>query len=239
MYRADWFVPKGVKFAFTERTGGVSQPPFDSLNLGTHVGDQLSLVLQNRQFLLQQLSLSSEPAWLEQVHGTEVVNLDTDSNRVADASFCRTTNHTCVVMTADCLPVLICDKAATQVAAVHAGWRGLCDGIVEKAIAQFDASPNELCVYLGPCIGTNAFEVGDEVRQRFIDKHQQTGSFFIPRADKYLADLQGIARYLTQLMGVNNIYNLPHCTFKLKDRYFSYRREPVTGPMASLIWLEK
>ncbi|QYK02288.1 peptidoglycan editing factor PgeF [Shewanella psychrotolerans] len=239
MSQADWFVPKGVKFAFTERTGGVSQPPFDSLNFGTHVGDQPSLVLKNRQRLLQQLSLSSEPAWLEQVHGTEVVNLDTDSNRTADASFCRTTNHTCVVMTADCLPVLICDKSATQVAAVHAGWRGLCDGIIEKAVSLFDVAPNELCVYLGPCIGANAFEVGAEVRQLFIDKHPQSESFFILRAGKYLADLQGIARYRTQLMGVNNIYNLPHCTYELKDRYFSYRREPVTGRMASLIWLEK
>lgn len=239
MSQADWFIPKGVKLAFTERTGGISQPPFDSLNLGTHVGDQLPLVLKNRQRLLQQFSLSSEPAWLEQVHGIEVVDLDTDSNRTADASFCRTTNHTCVVMTADCLPVLICDKSATQVAAVHAGWRGLCDGIIEKIVSLFDAAPNELCVYLGPCIGANAFEVGAEVRQLFIDKHPQSEPFFIPHADKYLADLQGMARYRTQLMGVNNIYNLPHCTFELKDRYFSYRREPVTGRMASLIWLEK
>lgn len=239
MHPADWFIPKGVKLAFTERTGGVSQPPFDSLNLGIHVGDHLPLVSQNRAIVSQRYSLISEPAWLEQVHGIEVVDLDHDSNRRADASFCRSVEHTCVVMTADCLPLLICDKSATQVAAVHAGWRGLCDGIIEASVATFDADTDELCAYLGPCIGPNAFEVGAEVRQLFINRDQQIAAFFTPKDDKYLADLQGIAAYRLQQMGVSHLFSLPHCTYALKDRYFSYRRASVTGRMAALIWLEK
>ncbi len=239
MYFADWFIPEGVKLAFSQRTGGVSQPPYNSLNLGTHVGDDILAVKQNRQLLSQQLGLSAEPAWLEQVHGTEIVNLDFDDNRVADGSICRTAEHVCAVMTADCLPVLICDKAATQVAAVHAGWRGLCNGIVEAAIKQFDAPVECLYIYLGPCIGANAFEVGAEVRHAFIEQHVQTDDYFVARGDKYLGDLQGIARYRLTQLGVQHIYQLPHCTYTLNEHYFSYRRESVTGRMASLIWLEK
>ncbi len=243
MYPADWFIPKGVKLAFSQRTGGVSQPPFDSLNLGAHVGDDILAVEQNRQRLSEQLGLTAQPAWLEQVHGTEIVDLDVALNvehsRVADGSLCRTANHVCTVMTADCLPVLICDQAATQVAAVHAGWRGLCNGIVEAAINQFDAPIESLHVYLGPCIGADAFEVGAEVRQAFVDLHPQTSRYFVPHNDKYLGDLQGIARYRLERLGVQHIYQQPYCTYTLSEHYFSYRRESVTGRMASLIWLEK
>ncbi|WP_110457495.1 peptidoglycan editing factor PgeF [Shewanella algidipiscicola] len=239
MLPSDWLIPKGVKLAFTQRQGGVSQPPFDSLNLGTHVGDSLTDVMQNRAIIRSALALPCEPAWLEQVHGAKVVDLDNDQQRVADGSFCQSTNHVCAVLTADCLPVLICDKQATQVAAVHAGWRGLCDGIIEAAIAQFDAPADQLLVYLGPCIGATAFEVGDDVRQQFIAKHLQTTLFFSPRGHKYMGDLQGIARYRIEQAGVARLFCLPDCTYTLKQRYFSYRRESVTGRMASLIWLEK
>lgn len=239
MLPSDWLIPKGVKLAFTQRQGGVSQPPFDSLNLGTHVGDSLTDVMQNRAIIRSALALPCEPAWLEQVHGVKVVDLDNDQQRVADGSFCQSTNHVCAVLTADCLPVLICDKQATQVAAVHAGWRGLCDGIIEAAIGQFDAPADQLLVYLGPCIGATAFEVGDDVRQQFIAKHLQTTLFFSPRGHKYMGDLQGIARYRIEQAGVSHIFCLSDCTYTLKQRYFSYRREPITGRMASLIWLEK
>ncbi|MCG9697756.1 peptidoglycan editing factor PgeF [Shewanella sp. Isolate11] len=239
MLPADWQIPDGVKLAFSERTSGVSQPPFDSLNLGEHVGDDPQAVLQNRRLLSLQLGLTSEPAWLTQVHGIDIVDLDSDDNRTADGSVCRSTDHVCVVMTADCLPVLICDKQATQVAAVHAGWRGLCSGIIEAAVASFNAPADELYVYLGPCIGADAFEVGSEVRQAFVSQHPQTSQYFIPQGDKYFGDLQGIACYRTQALGVQHIYQLPHCTYRLSERYFSYRRDSVTGRMASLIWLEK
>ncbi|GIU44619.1 laccase domain protein [Shewanella colwelliana] len=239
MLPKEWFVPAGVKLAFTQRSGGVSLAPYASLNLGEHVGDDSSHVQQNRAIVKQSLGLSAEPAWLEQVHGTLVVNLDSDDNRTADGSFCRSRNHTCVVMTADCLPVLICDKAGTQVAAIHAGWRGLCDGIIETALSHFAVPADEICVYLGPAIGADAFEVGAEVRERFVQCHQQTSAFFMPRGDKYLGDLQAIARFRIEQAGVKRIFCLPHCTYSLKEQYFSYRRESVTGRMASLIWLEK
>ncbi|WP_428637264.1 peptidoglycan editing factor PgeF [Shewanella sp.] len=235
----DWFIPPGVKLAFSQRSGGVSLPPFDSLNLGDHVGDDPECVRLNRLRIGHSLGLSSAPAWLEQVHGTEVIDLDVDANRVADGSLCRSGEHVCVVMTADCLPVLICDRGATQVAAVHAGWRGLCQGIVESAIAQFDAPADELLVYLGPCIGPDAFEVGGEVRAQFMAQHIDTAAFFKANKDKYLADLQGIARYRAERLGVAAVYQLPHCTYSLSVDYFSYRRDGKTGRMASFIWLEK
>ncbi|MCG9720516.1 peptidoglycan editing factor PgeF [Shewanella sp. Isolate7] len=238
MLPQDWFIPPGVKLAFSQRQGGVSLSPFDSLNLGDHVGDDPELVRQNRLLAAKALGMSAEPAWLQQVHGIELVNLDQDVNRTADGSFCRSGEHVCVVMTADCLPVLICDRAATQVAAVHAGWRGLCNGIVEAAIAEFDAPAEELLLYLGPCIGPDAFEVGGEVRAQFIAQHAETADFFKPSADRFLADLQGIARYRAERLGVGGVYQLPHCTYSLSADYFSYRREAKTGRMASFIWLE-
>ncbi|MCE9680584.1 peptidoglycan editing factor PgeF [Shewanella sp. AS1] len=248
MLPADWFIPQNVALAFSERMGGVSQPPFDSLNLGDHVGDAPQAVAQNRHLLCEQLGLIAEPVWLNQVHGTEVIDLDGLTPEVlspaadkldADASICSSPQHVCVVMTADCLPVLICDRAGTQVAAVHAGWRGLCNGIIEAAIARFKAPAAELCLYLGPCIGAEAFEVGAEVRQAFIEQDPQTQDFFTPRGDKYLGDLQGIARYRAAKQGVIQIFSLDACTYQLSERFFSYRRESVTGRMASLIWLKK
>ncbi|QYJ92968.1 peptidoglycan editing factor PgeF [Shewanella spartinae] len=239
MLPQDWFIPPGVKLAFSRRQGGVSQAPFDSLNLGDHVGDDPEHVRQNRLLAAQALGMSGKPAWLQQVHGIELVNLDLDTNRVADGSFSRSGEHTCVVMTADCLPVLICDRSATQVAAVHAGWRGLCNGIVEAAIAEFDAPAKELLIYLGPCIGPKAFEVGAEVRAQFIAQHAETDAFFTSRDDKFLADLQGIARYRAERLGIASVFQLPHCTYSMSADYFSYRREAKTGRMASFIWLEK
>ncbi|MCE9788299.1 peptidoglycan editing factor PgeF [Shewanella chilikensis] len=235
MYDCHWPLPVNVRIAMTQRHGGVSLPPFDSLNLGLHVGDISASVQANRALLAKRLALPSEPAWLEQVHGTEVVDLARDSQRVADGSYSDSKAHVAVVMTADCLPVLLCDSAGTQVAALHAGWRGLCDGVIEAGIACFRPG-SELIACLGPAIGKTAFEVGTEVRAAFCDKDPKADNCFVAKGDKFLGDLQGLARLRLQQAGVRQVYALDACTYSNKD-YFSYRRDGRTGRMASLIWL--
>ncbi|WP_226684125.1 peptidoglycan editing factor PgeF [Shewanella indica] len=235
MYGCHWALPANVRIAMTQRHGGVSLPPFDSLNLGLHVGDISASVQANRALLVKRLVLPSEPAWLEQVHGTEVVDLARDSQRIADGSYSDSKAHVAVVMTADCLPVLLCDSAGTQVAALHAGWRGLCNGVIEAGIARFRPG-SELIACLGPAIGKTAFEVGGEVRAAFCNKDPKADNCFVAKGDKFLGDLQGLARLRLQQAGVRQIYALDACTYSNKD-YFSYRRDGRTGRMASLIWL--
>ncbi|QSX33042.1 peptidoglycan editing factor PgeF [Shewanella avicenniae] len=240
MIPADWFIPAGVHIAFTDRTGGVSKAPYASLNLGDHVDDDPVAVTHNRALLIEQLSLPAAPQWLTQVHGVDVVEVDIDANRRADGAFSCQAEQVLAVMTADCLPVLVCDAAGGQIAALHAGWRGLCHGILEAGIAKF-AKGSELYAYLGPAIGPSAFEVGAEVRAAFMANTPQAETCFIPSTnaavpDKYLADLVKLAQLRLQAAGVAHIYALGDCTYTLADRYFSYRRSPITGRMASLIW---
>ncbi|WP_299492527.1 peptidoglycan editing factor PgeF [uncultured Shewanella sp.] len=233
-----WFIPSNVNIAFSTRSGGVSLPPFDSLNLGDHVGDSPESVAENRRLIALQCDLPVEPAWLEQVHGVDVVNADNTQVLRADGSVTQDLKQVCVVMTADCLPILLCDKKGTQVSAVHAGWRGLCDGIIDSALAHFKAS-QEVIAYLGPCIGPNVFEVGEEVKVKFVEQDAACEAYFSPIKHKYLADLQGLAFYLLQRAGVSLIYQDKRCTYNNKDRFFSYRRDGITGRMASFIWLNE
>ncbi|WP_283629827.1 peptidoglycan editing factor PgeF [Shewanella baltica] len=243
MFDHDWPVPANVGIAMTNRHGGVSVYPYDSLNLGLHVGDAEQQVMANRELLCKQLALTADPVWLEQVHGTHVLNLDTLSlaqaagTPIADASFSRTASQVCVVMTADCLPVLLCNQAGTEVAAAHAGWRGLCDGVIEATAAQFSSPMDELIAYLGPAIGPQKFEVGVEVKHAFCGLHPQGAACFIPSGDKYLADIIGLAKLRLSLLGIKHMYSADICTVSDTD-YFSYRRDKVTGRMASLIWLK-
>jgi len=243
MFNHDWPVPANVGIAMTNRHGGVSVHPYDSLNLGLHVGDVEERVMVNRDLLCKQLALTAEPVWLEQVHGTHVLNLDalslahTADTPIADASYSRTAGRVCAVMTADCLPVLLCNQAGTEVAAAHAGWRGLCDGVIEATAAQFSSPMDELIAYLGPAIGPQKFEVGVEVKQAFCALHPQSAACFIPSGNKYLADIIGLAKLRLSLLGINPIYSADICTVSDTD-YFSYRRDKVTGRMASLIWLK-
>ena len=236
MFKHDWPVPNNVNIAFTDRHGGVSLLPFDSLNLGLHVGDDEKKVLANRALLKQQLQLTCEPFWLEQVHGTHVIDLKSVNTNIADGSYSDEAGKVCVVMTADCLPVLICNKAGTQVAALHAGWRGLCDGVIEAGVSKFDSPAKELIAYLGPAIGPDTFEVGAEVRQAFIDKEPKASQFFKPAGDKYLADIFGLAKQRLAAFGVAEVYSANECTVSNLN-YFSYRRDRQTGRQASLIWL--
>ncbi|MEO9383386.1 peptidoglycan editing factor PgeF [Chromobacterium phragmitis] len=236
---ADWPAPARVRTLATTRNGGASQPPYASLNLGAHVGDDPEAVAVNRARLRDELP--AEPAWLNQVHGIVVVDAATvgDAAPDADASFAREPGVVCAVMTADCLPVLLCDEQGRAVAAAHAGWRGLCEGVIEAAVAAMSEPPARLMAWLGPAIGPDAFEVGAEVRQAFLAKDPAAAAAFVDIGDgKYLADIYALARLRLEKLGVARVYGGDFCTVIDRGRFFSYRRDGVTGRMASLIWLE-
>lgn len=245
--RPQWPVPANVGSVITLRSGGCSTEPFSQSNLALHVQDDAQSVIANRQSLVQSLSLPAEPLWLDQVHSTDLVYAPSaiDSPQ-ADGSYSDQFGAVCAVLTADCLPVLLCDRAGTQVAAAHAGWRGLCGGILRKTVATFKHSPDLLLAYLGPAIGPQVFEVGGEVLQAFLDQaqnptHRQAiaAAFRLRESvgDKYLADLYALARAELQASGVTEIYGGDYCSYSDSERFYSYRREPKTGRNGSLIWL--
>ncbi|MDT8311001.1 MAG: peptidoglycan editing factor PgeF [Methylophaga sp.] len=239
LIQPDWPAPFNVKALFSTRLGGVSPSPYDSLNLGDHVGDRLENVTVNRQILTNTAELPDKPLWLRQTHSTTVV----DSQRwqagiEADAIFSTQPNHICVVMTADCLPVLLCDKQGRQVAAIHAGWRGLCGGIIEQTVARLNAAPEDLLAWLGPAIGPAQFEVGAEVRDAFMAESAAAVNAFLPaKPGHYLADIYTLARLRLQRCDIRNVYGGGYCTVSQPELFFSYRRDGVTGRMTSLIWL--
>ncbi|MBT9590709.1 MAG: peptidoglycan editing factor PgeF [Thiobacillus sp.] len=233
-----WPAPAGVFSLMTTREGGVSSPPWDSFNLGDHVGDDTAHVAENRARLRRQLP--AEPAWLKQIHGATVVEAGSALIE-ADAAFTRQAGNVCAVLTADCLPVLFCDRAGSVVAAAHAGWRGLANGVLEATVAAMQVPSGEVLAWMGAAIGPQAFEVGDDVRQAFISQHPEAAAAFVPQpsgvAGKWLADIYQLARIRLNRVGVQEIYGGGRCTFNEADRFYSYRRDGVTGRMASLIWL--
>ncbi|GAB1438459.1 purine nucleoside phosphorylase YfiH [Providencia sp.] len=235
----DWPQPKNIASCSTTRAGGVSLPPFNSLNLGDHVGDNPNAVSENRQYLEKLAQLPQQPVWLEQVHGTHVLHLDGNEviNKQADAVYTNQIGQVCAIMTADCLPVLFCNKAGTEVAAAHAGWRGLCHGVLENTINQFISTPNEIMAWLGPAIGAEKFEVGEDVKDAFVNQSPDLASAFLSYKNKYLADIYLLARKKLQAVGISSIYGGDFCTVADENRFFSYRREGKTGRMASLIWI--
>jgi len=234
----DWPAPKQVRSLQTTRLGGGSVAPYDSLNLGSHVGDVPLAVARNRMLL--NTILPSEPVWLEQVHGTTVANADmADCQVQADACIARQRGVVCVVMTADCLPVLLCDQEGSVVGAAHAGWKGLAAGIVEATVQAMDVPPKNLMAWLGPAIGQKSFEVGDEVRDAFLQSNPQATAAFIPGdAGRWFADIYGLARLRLAAIGIEEIYGGGLCTFQNSERFFSYRRDGVTGRMGTFIWIE-
>lgn len=235
----DWPAPAKVKALSTTRHGGVSVAPFNSFNLAEHVGDEPQAVATNRSLLSEHVPM--EPLWLTQVHGKTVVNAAcTCPHAEADAAIARMDYRICAVMTADCLPVLLCDKSGTAVGAAHAGWRGLCDGALEATVKAMQVPGKEILAWLGPAIGPNAFEVGNEVRDAFLAHNPQATSAFLPGKSegKWLADLYQLARQRLASCGITQIYGGDRCTFTEQDTFFSYRRDGKTGRMASLIWLE-
>lgn len=234
--KPDWPAPANVHAFSTTRKGGVSKPPYDSLNLAEHVGDVPASVIQNRKHLRTNLGLPSEPVWLRQVHGIDVIDAAQVASLDADGSLTNRSGVVCAVMTADCLPVLICNRSGTKVAAVHAGWRGLEAGILEQAILQL--GQDEWMAWLGPAIGPDAFEVGDEVRMKFLahDSAAEQG-FKAGRPGHWWMDIYLLARQRLNSVGVAEIYGGEFCTYHDADRFYSYRRDGDTGRMVSLIWL--
>lgn len=233
----DWPAPARVRALQTLRGGGVSLAPWDTFNLGQHVGDDPAHVAANRARLREHLP--AEPCWLTQVHGIAAVDAEKcPKNEKADAAHTRRSNTVCVVMTADCLPVLFCDRAGTVVAAAHAGWRGLVGGVLESTMAAMGVPPDQLMTWLGPAIGPARFEVGDEVRAAFLADDAGAAAAFVAHAPgKWLADIYVLARRRLQRAGVEGIYGGGRCTVSDSGRFFSYRRDGVTGRMATLIWL--
>lgn len=240
----DWPAPSRVRAASTYRAGGVSGGVYASLNLGAHVGDHPAAVLENRRRLRMALQLPAEPLWLNQVHGTAVAQPGWHVRPpVADVgvfnAYAGGASGVCAVLTADCLPVLFCDNAGTRVAAAHAGWRGLAGGVLESAITALGVAPGELLAWLGPAIGPDAFEVGDEVVKAFAARDPATASAFKANTKgRWQADLYQLARLELQRLGVRAIHGGGRCTVTEQDRFFSYRRDGQTGRMATLVWLE-
>jgi len=255
----DWPAPATVRALSTLRTGGLSKPPYASLNLGSHVGDDATAVAGNRRALRDAARLPAEPAWLEQVHGTHVMDLDSqipaDSTGAAspapagpvgpaDAAVTRQPGRVCAILTADCLPVLLASDAGDRVGAAHAGWRGLAAGVIEATVGALGAPPRQLLAWLGPAIGPAHFEVGAEVREEFLQRAAAgdtaaDDAAFVPNArGRYTADLYALARHRLRRLGVDRIYGGGECTYADDARYYSHRRDGRSGRQATLIWLE-
>lgn len=236
-----WPQPLTVRSCVTTRQGGVSLPPFDSLNLGSHVGDDPQSVSANRLRLIDLAALPAAPHWLEQVHGTHVVRVTPKTpylpTLVADSAYTNQPGVVCAAMTADCLPVLFSSRAGDEVAAAHAGWRGLCAGVLEKTVAEFSAKPSDIIAWLGPAIGPQQFEVGGEVRDAFMSVDSAAEAAFQPKGSKFLADIYHLARLRLNSCGVARIYGGEYCTVTDSTKFYSYRRDVNTGRLASLIWL--
>ncbi|WP_045860604.1 peptidoglycan editing factor PgeF [Teredinibacter purpureus] len=249
----DWPLPQGVQSLVTTRKGGVSGAQYTSNNMAFHVEDDKEAVRHNRARLRQQLP--AEPYWLNQTHSTTVLPVDGLSQQHAllhdcDGTFSRRSGNVCVVMTADCLPLLLCSVDGKEIAAVHAGWRGLANGIISNAVKLFLTAPKDVLVYLGPAISNDHFEVGEDVRQVFMTAHQKKKGLsaveaaFQSRGNTegvvtYSANLYALARIELKMLGVERIYGGGMCTFTDQDQFFSYRRDGSTGRMASMIWRDK
>ena len=238
----EWPLPPGVRSACSERTGGVSAPPFDTLNLGDHVGDDALAVAENRARF--QASLQARPVFLKQVHGRGVVRLEAGTTDGAEADACWTTERglACTMMVADCLPVLFADSAGQVVGAAHCGWRGLAGGVLEALCEAMRAGgAGELRAWLGPCIGPQAFEVGPEVRAAFCDADAGAAALFHPTdGAKFLADLPGLARRRLAALQAGAVHgndgSRAWCTVSNPSRFFSHRRDRVSGRFAAAIW---
>jgi len=245
----DWTVSRCVHAAFALREGGVSAPPFDTLNLGAHTGDAPEAVAENRRRVRQALGLSAEPMWLEQVHGAQVVDLDVDLNAdrerldrerlQADGAVTRQPGRICAIQVADCMPVLFASRDGSAVGAAHAGWRGLAAGILEATISTLGIAASQLLAWMGPAIGPEHFEVGEEVRAAFLAQDAAADSAFTANArGRWQCDLYALARRRLETLGVAWVYGGGWSTYGDPARFFSYRRAGRCGRMGAFIWLE-
>lgn len=236
----DWPAPATVRAACSTREGGLSAAPYDTLNLGDHVGDDEALVAGNRRRFAA--ALGARPVYMKQVHGARCVQLrgDTPDGVEADACFTLERGMACTIMVADCLPVLLADRRGDVVGAAHAGWRGLASGVIEAAASKLPRLEGAIA-WLGPCIGPRQFEVGPEVRDAFVGAHSDAGRFFRPHTPgKYLADLPGLARQRLAALGIGSVHGNDGsdawCTVTQRSRFFSHRRDRVSGRFAAAIW---
>lgn len=240
--KPSWPAPLNVQALFTTRSGGMSSGPYASFNLGDHVGDKLHIVKQNRVKLRS--ALPGEPRWLNQLHGSTPVWVDNNMITLkGDAALSRTCNVVCAVLTADCLPVFLCDEAGTVAGIVHAGWRGLLSGVIERAVKEMRKGDSRIMAYLGPAIGPNFFEVGEDVRHAFIKQDKESVPAFAPHNEdnskKWFANIFLLARQRLAAIDVTEVYSNDECTYSNPEKFFSYRRDGNTGRMAGLIWLTK
>lgn len=236
----DWPAPRGVRAFVTTRAGGVSEGEHASMNLGTGCGDDPARVARNR--LIVREHLPSVPRWLAQVHGTDVADLGRlaeDEVGSADAAVVGVPGRVAAVLTADCMPLLLCDAAGTRVAVAHAGWRGMAAGVIENAVAALGSDPSRVIAWMGPAIGPAAFEVGPEVREAFVRADPGAGDAFAAHTPgKFMADLYALARRRLRRLGVHEIHGGGFCTWREADRFFSYRRAQKSGRMGTFIWME-
>lgn len=235
----DWQMPSHVKAFCTTRINGVSGGNYASNNLALHVDDDKESVITNRQQLVKHYNLPSEPVWLNQIHSTRV-STPTTKLVEADAAYSNQPDQICVVLTADCLPLLVCDNEGREIAAIHAGWRGLLNGIIEKTLQKFSVGRDSISVWLGPAIGPSVFEVGADVRDVFIEQDERAQSAFKKReTGKWLANIYALAKIRLDKEHITSVFGGKYCTFTDDELFYSYRRDKNCGRMASLIWLDK
>jgi YfiH family protein len=239
-FPVDWPSAPGVRAWQTTRVGGLGAGPYQSLNLAGHVDDDPDVVAANRERLRSGLALPSEPVWLEQVHGVRILKPDRgEASGAADGAVSFRPGTVLAVMTADCLPVLLTTRAGDVVAAVHAGWRGLAHGVIAAGVEALERQPTDVMAWLGPAIGPDAFEVGDEVREAFVRRSQDSAQAFVGNErGRWQADLYALARLELERHGVTRIFGGGSCTHRDSERFFSHRREAPCGRMATLIWRE-
>jgi YfiH family protein len=242
-FEVDWPAPHEVRALSTLRgdtQSGASKAPYGCFNLGDHVGDDPAAVDENRRRLKVAAGLPSEPCWLSQVHGIKVVDLDSPAAAgPADAAIARESAKVCAILTADCLPILFASGSGDTLAAAHAGWRGLAAGVIEATVHAMGTPPGSVLAWLGPAIGPKHFEVGAEVREAFLEADPESGEAFESNPyGRFMADLGMLARRRLQRLGVSRIYGGGECTYTQADRYYSHRRDGVTGRQATLIWRE-
>lgn len=240
--KANWTAPENVYALTTTRIGGISKAPYHENNLAAHVGDIENDVSHNRRMLIETLNLPAEPNWLEQTHSTRCVLVDDDQNRDADAAITRQPNTVLAILTADCLPIVISNTQGTEIAAIHAGWRGLAHGIIDTTVEKMRSPRKELIAWIGPSICQQCYETGAEVRTTFLNHYPFIQNAFLDQGDRLYAHLPRVAEQVLNHLQINTVFQSNQCSYEEKDietgeyHYYSYRRENPTGRIATLIW---
>ena len=233
---ANWDAPKNISAITTLRSVGKSLAPYDQNNLALHVGDNEKHVLENRLALIKNLNLPGDPIWLNQTHSTKCIRVEEDDDREADATVTQSKESPLVIMTADCLPIVLCNKSGTEIAAIHAGWRGLANGIIENTLNKIISKNETMLAWIGPSICESCFEIGNDVYDSFIKNYPFTKETFNINLKSSYANLPKMAELILNANGVENVYQSNACTYELKNKFYSYRREKQTGRIATLIW---